>query len=62
MSIIDPIAGQSKITTSIKNKDRGFNVEMEISGLPSTNLIPFNTKEENTLNGVYNLSLADIDK
>lgn len=62
MSIINPTVGQSKITTSINNKDRGFNVEMDISGLPTTNLIPFNTKEENTLNGVYNLSLADTDK
>ena len=62
MTNIDPIAGQSKITTSINNKDRGFNVEMEISGLPTTNLIPFNTKEEDTLSVVSNSSLSSTDK
>lgn len=62
MTKLDPIAGQSKITTSINNKDRGFNVEMEISGLPTTNLIPFNTKGEDTFSGVSNSSLSATDK
>lgn len=62
MTKIDPIAGQSKITTSINNKDRGFNVEIKISGLPTTNLIPFNTKEEDTLSGVSISSLSETVK
>lgn len=61
MTKLNPIAGEAKIMTKITNPDRGFNVDLSIEGLPTTNLIPFNTKGEDTLSGVTNTNLEDTE-
>ena len=48
MTILDPTAGSLSTKTTITNPDRGLNVSITIEGLPTTNLIPFNTLGEDT--------------
>lgn len=48
MTILDPTAGSLSTKTTITNPDRGLNVSINIEGLPTTNLIPFNTLGEDT--------------
>ena len=43
MTNLDPTAGSLSTKTTITNPDRGLNVSINIEGLPTTNLIPFNT-------------------